>query len=172
MASKALNRNPSEKEAQRIEIARMYRAGKSQNEIAAALGISQPTVSRDLRVMLKRWQKRADGIIETAQGELLEKILYLYGEALAGWEKSQKTAITAKGVVVGDLPGDAAFLGQAMAALKQQMKLLGVGDRNLPIKPETMLLLAAMGINLSDVSKQFNDMVALAAKEKEEAVNK
>lgn len=45
-------------EGRRARVAEMYfRLGMRQTEIAEALGVSQPTVARDVKILVERWRK-------------------------------------------------------------------------------------------------------------------
>lgn len=58
--------------------------------------ISQPTISRDLSVLQKRWENAADVNIEKAKAEIISEILELKREYWKSWKKSQEKSVTRK----------------------------------------------------------------------------
>lgn len=68
----------------------MYLAGKSQSDIAAALNISQPTVSRDIATLIDEWKLRAHEQIDEAKAKELARIDYLEVTYRDAWERSLK----------------------------------------------------------------------------------
>jgi hypothetical protein len=92
MRTKKNQRTDAEKELHRAEIAKMYLEGWYQSDIAAKLGISQPQVSYDLKVLHDRW--RAEGIKrigEYISRELvrIDRLEQMYFDA---WERSTQPA--------------------------------------------------------------------------------
>lgn len=72
------------------QITRLYlHERKSQDEIAATLGITQQQVSYDLRTLHKRWQESAINDISAAQAEELARIHMLEREYFDAWTSSR-----------------------------------------------------------------------------------
>jgi predicted XRE-type DNA-binding protein len=47
-------------EARRVQVSEMYfRLGMRQQEIATQLGVSQPTIAHDMKILLARWREAA-----------------------------------------------------------------------------------------------------------------
>lgn len=84
------------RENQRAEIAKLVLRGYSQTEIAERVGISQPQVSRDLKVIEERWKKSGVRDMDTAKAVELHKINYLETQYWEGWERSQQDAKESK----------------------------------------------------------------------------
>ena len=115
--------------------------GRSQREIAAELGVSQPAVSRMLRRMADALaeERRTDDARQRAR--LSHRHDYLYREAVRGYERSQQdkttrrqrqvtnadgqTESTIAEVSVTTRDGDPRFLEQAGRAAERQATLNG-----------------------------------------------
>lgn len=69
-------------------IAAMYLRGSLQAEIAKSIGISQPTVSRDIKALHKQWIGDAKRDFNEAVGKELAKIDVLEQEYWQGWLRS------------------------------------------------------------------------------------
>ena len=89
--------------------AEFYLEGRYQDEIADALGLSQATVSRDLRHILDQWQAEAVKDVKEKKAVIERKYEFIWREAIAAWQRKPNPAL----------------LGQAMAALKGIRELLG-----------------------------------------------
>ena len=79
----------------REQVAELYVRGSTQCEIAAALGVSQPTVCFDLKAIQKHWKESAIFDFNTAVGRELLKLEQLEREAWKAWERSQKPSQSA-----------------------------------------------------------------------------
>src|SRR4051812_27531765 len=64
--------------------------GKTQREIADELGISQTTVSFDLKRARQRWAETIVGDLNAAKADELVRIEHIQVEALAGWEQTKR----------------------------------------------------------------------------------
>ncbi|MGH9808565.1 MAG: hypothetical protein ACRD9W_15185 [Terriglobia bacterium] len=82
------------------QVAELRLHGWSQQAIADRLGVTQKTVSNDLKAIRRRWEKSVIGDFAQARAEELQKIEIVEREAWTGWESSQKAAQSA--VIVGD----------------------------------------------------------------------
>lgn len=95
-------RRPAEVARDRRNIARLYLKGVFQADIGEELGISQPMVSRDLKVIQKQWRvERVDDFNERKNIELA-KVDNLELENWIAWKRSQEDAETKKMVRYSD----------------------------------------------------------------------
>lgn len=81
-------------------MAELYLASWSQGEIARELGVSQATVSSDLKKLAQAWRDSAARDFDLARGLELERLDRIEREAWAAFERSKKPAETA--VVSGE----------------------------------------------------------------------
>jgi DNA-binding transcriptional ArsR family regulator len=79
----------------REEVAERYIRGQTQCEIAEALGVSQPTISYDLKAIQKAWRESAIFDFNEAVGRELLRLEQLEREAWRAWERSQKPSQSA-----------------------------------------------------------------------------
>lgn len=153
-------RTDFQREADLPKIAKMYRDGVYQVEIAAKFGLSQGQISQDIAEVVRRW--RADSIeyvTDKKQAELdrINNLEITYWQA---WERSREDAMTAtvetKSIVLDikddsgtdyNLPakevketkrrsgqaGDPSFLAGVMSCIKRRCELLGL---DAPTKQE------------------------------------
>ncbi len=94
------SRLPSELERDRRNISELYLKGFTQAYIAEKLGISQPTVSRDIKVLQAQWRDSALMNINEAKQRELERLDILERTYWDAWDRSKgevKTT-TRKGV--------------------------------------------------------------------------
>lgn len=68
----------------------MYLRRKTQRQIAAALGISQPTVSRYLRAAERKWAAENAHNLDALKAEELERIRVLEVDYQEGYERSKQ----------------------------------------------------------------------------------
>lgn len=80
------------RENDRVQVAKMYLEGKTQQQIADALGIDQSTVSRDLKAIYKNWQSAAVEDIAKLRGVQLARYNMLYREVFSVWETKKSPA--------------------------------------------------------------------------------
>jgi hypothetical protein len=110
--------------------------GWTQQAIARRLGVSQPVVSRDLRVIREQWRKSTLRNFDEARGQQLQKLLLVETEAWAAWQRSQdpvkSASLTdAKGAKQSRTSlkhtcGDPRFLEQVNKCIAQRCLLLGL----------------------------------------------
>ncbi|NWJ46928.1 MAG: helix-turn-helix domain-containing protein [Chloroflexi bacterium] len=152
----------------RIKIGELYIKGWSQARIAAELGVSQATVSREIRRISTEWQQKYLGDFDAMVRKQLIEIDNVIAEAYAAWERSQQkhasqtrqllgeTGSEASGrlqqfgmlkITVSDEVGDVAFLQLIRDMLAQKAKLL---DLNLPERH--LIGMSAQVQNSSDVA--------------------
>lgn len=144
--SASLRTKTSAKE-RRVIVADMYLTGYSQPQIAEELGISQPTVSRDLTAIRKQWQREAVDSFDIVQKRELARIDKIESEAWEAWRRSigisrsetttveggtpdKKGVVSAKStkkvVRTDNLVGDPRFLDQVKWCIEQRLKIYGV----------------------------------------------
>lgn len=143
-------RKPAEIERDRRNIARMYLAGRIQADIADELGISQATVSRDLKAVQAEWKEARINDIDERKRQELAKIDNLELEYWDAWRRSCENAEieTTKAQAgrgsegpdriektkrVEGQTGDPRFLTGVMTCINKRCELLGL---NAPVKNE------------------------------------
>lgn len=115
----------------------LQRKGKTQSEIAATLGVDRTVISRALAKYNRRVMQRLEGRAVAEKGRQLERLDYLYSQAVEAWHRSREDAETLKTTDDGSNPprtettvkgqaGDAAMLAQARAALADARSILGL----------------------------------------------
>ena len=101
-AKKTGKRNKLRKESHYRRIAALYNDGWSQKEIGKELGVSQPTISLDFKVIAERWRVATLVDFDTAKAIELGELLQVREEAWAAWYRSQgqhKTVTTETKIV-------------------------------------------------------------------------
>lgn len=136
--AKPIPRTKTQASQHRPLVAALYLKGYTQLEIGEQLGISQMTVSRDLKLLQEMWRQSAVNDIETAKHRELEKIDVLESEAWNAWLRSQADAETETitDVGMGDKPitkrerkgqtGNAQYLATVQWCIAQRCKILGI----------------------------------------------
>lgn len=133
-------RTPIQRERDLVEIARRYLHGQSQMEIADELELSQPQISRDLKVLQERWQKSALTDLNEAKARELARIDNLEREYWDAWRDSrgerQETATKQivggagdrKEVSIkkGKAEGNPDFLTGIQWCIEMRCKILGI----------------------------------------------
>lgn len=92
MAKTKADRSASQQERDRREIARLYLQGMYQADIAERLGLSQPTVSRDIQLLIEEWKVERVYDINEAKARELAKVDNLELEYWEAWHRSQENA--------------------------------------------------------------------------------
>jgi hypothetical protein len=129
--------------AERVELARrrenvadLYIQGWTQTAIAKQVGVSQGTISTDLKAIQKAWCESAVRNFDTLRERELKKLDRLEREAWAAWERSQKPAQSA--VIhsdgngqktqkrVAEQCGDPRYLEQVHKCIVSRRALLGL----------------------------------------------
>lgn len=85
-------RTATQQERDRRQIARLYLQGMYQTDIADRLGLSQPTVSRDIQVLIDEWRVERVYDINEAKARELAKVDNLELEYWEAWHRSQQNA--------------------------------------------------------------------------------
>jgi len=129
--------------AKKAEMVRRRRAvgdlfvqGHSQIAIADQLGISQPTVSTDLKAIQKQWREAAVRDFDEQRERELRKLDALELESWKAWQRSQKPSqeaiLTTDGTSqrtqkkVAEQVGDVRFLEQISKCIAARRALLGL----------------------------------------------
>jgi predicted transcriptional regulator len=89
---KQQTRNEAQEERDRREISRLYLKGMYQADIAEKLGLSQPTVSRDIKLLIEEWKVERVYDINEAKARELAKVDNLELEYWDAWRRSQENA--------------------------------------------------------------------------------
>ncbi len=124
----------------RRRIADMYLEGRLQVDIAQELGLSTPTISRDIAALQAEWLSSALYDFNEAKAREIAKIDRLEREYWIAWERSCEDAETetSKSAVVGDKKraeatkttkgqaGDPRFLSGVQWCIERRCKLLGI----------------------------------------------
>lgn len=109
----------------RRRVAELYLRGKYQSEIASELGVSQPTISRDLYYLQREWLKSALVDVSERKAAELKRIDQLEREYWDAWKKSQEDAVT----LVEEKNMSGRDKKSAVMTKKEQEKRIGqVGD--------------------------------------------
>lgn len=141
----AQSRLTAEIERDRRNIARLYLQGETQASIAEQLGISQPTVSRDLKVIQGEWKEARIHDIDERKNIELAKIDNLELEYWEAWKRSCEDAevmtVKKKGKIVNGneqtIPveaqkrtegqsGDPRYLAGVQWCINKRCELLGL----------------------------------------------
>jgi predicted transcriptional regulator len=120
----------------RMQVAELYLKGLSQPAIAEQLGVSQPTVSGDLKAIQQQWRASDIRNFEERRAMELQKIDLVEREAWDAWERSKKPAQSATVTGAGNGQhtrksvknqiGDPRFLEQVNKCISQRRDLLAL----------------------------------------------
>ena len=137
MAKTGPKRSSLERVDHKRSIARLYKTGWGQMEIARELGISQSQVSRDMAALRKEWLESALVDVDESRAKELAKLDHLESEYWRAWERSQEEAETftdadkARGggytYKIERRDGNPAFLSGVMDCIRKRCDILGVG---------------------------------------------
>lgn len=134
----------------RAEIARLALfGGRTQQDIAEALGLDQTTVSKHLKAIRKEWQESAQRDIAEIVAQELRKLDTIELEALTEWERSKKdwkkkvvdkktgragVAEKSEKNETGGQTGDPRYLSVLISIQDRRAKLLGT-DKPTKVAP-------------------------------------
>jgi hypothetical protein len=128
----------------REQVADLYVQGWRQVAIARHLGVSQPTISQDLRAIQRQWRESAIRDFDVLRERELQKLDRLEREAWDAWERSKKPAQSAVINISGDSQrtqkrveeqiGDPRYLEQVQKCIAARRALLGL-DAPTKISP-------------------------------------
>lgn len=124
----------------RRSVLALYLQGMAQHEVAARLGISPMSVSRDVRHIRKKWEAEAKADIATHVRRELAKLDAIEQEAWRGWERSvkidtehqERTREAASGTykerktIVKPSAGDPRYLDVVHKCVDRRCRILGV----------------------------------------------
>lgn len=141
-------RTPFEREADLLEIAKLYLAHKSHEQIAAQLSAMRPyqlsraQISYDIRTLVTRWRAESVRTIDDQKAEELKRINAVEATAWESWAKSQspssvkrqnrtldKNGVPGTGhmtIEQQDRDGDSRFLSLVMQCSERRCRLLGI----------------------------------------------
>jgi predicted transcriptional regulator len=128
----------------RAAVADLYIQGCYQADIAQQLGVSQPTVSNDIKAIQKEWRASAIRDFDILRERELQKLDRLEREAWEAWERSQKPSQEATMSTDGSMQktvkkvseqsGDARYLEVVHKCIASRRALLGI-DAPVRIAP-------------------------------------
>lgn len=139
----ARKRKKLQRESDLAIIAELYLQGWQQSDIAARIGITQPQVSYDLKVIQKRWREDTAINMDEARNRELTRIDMLEREYWDAWARSKeektKTRQEAKGKDESGRPivtrltgekeqmiGNPQYLAGVQWCISERCKLLGI----------------------------------------------
>jgi hypothetical protein len=175
-------RNRTEREHQLAEVATLHEQGLTQVKIAKAVGVSQPQVAYDLRIIQTRYRATQVDKVDGRVAKIREQYREVRREAWLAWERSKEDAgmvvedfANAKGsyasregierrirrVVTraGRLPANQ-YLLTILAALKAERELDGL-DAERPAAPMVNVVVAG-AVFWSGLAKQVAAQMPLA----------
>ena len=141
-------RNSTEQEKYLSEMADLYLKGRTQNEIAAHFGVSQPQISTDLKKVRKRWREMTNDVFDAKVSRELAKVDAVEREfwqawlsSKTEWKRTSKKRTTDPGgrkhrevgVLREQREGNPAFLEGVLRCITQRCRILGL---EAPIKQE------------------------------------
>lgn len=91
--------------------------GATQSEIAEQLGVTQGTISNDLRHARQQWAAAMVGELAEVKAAELQRLEYVEVEAARAWERSKRDA---------ENPANPKFLDTLVKASLRKAKLLGL----------------------------------------------
>ena len=164
-------RSAAQREKDLERTAELYLRGVYQSVIAAELGVTQGTVSNDLKALYKRWQASALVDIDEAKSRELARIDELERTYWTEWEasKQDRTATTTKAVMLGESEdtkrkeatvrkeqhlGDPRYLAGVQWCINKRAEIIGLNaptkvggvGKDGAIKQEIMLDLSGLTI--------------------------
>ena len=132
-------RSKAKREFDRAEIARLHLQGQTQEQIAQAVGLSRPTIAREIKILIELWRERALADTTAVRGQELAKLDQLAAQAWAGWHRSQQErtgrVVEESGrqgtnrrarIETYSQNGDAQFLQTLLRVAERRAKLLGL----------------------------------------------
>jgi hypothetical protein len=136
-----MGRTPQEDmriQRRRTQAANLLEKGLTQVAIAQKLGVSQPTIAADLKVIKRDMRESQSRDLNKAVEKEIEALDAVEREAWAGWLRSQEPIETTRLVqkngekridkTVRKSPGDPRFLRMVLQAREKRCKLLGLDE--------------------------------------------
>lgn len=167
------------KEQRRARVAELYVRGYRQSEIARELGVSQPTIHRDIKAVRAEWLTSSVRDFNEAKEEELKKLDALEQEAWDAWRRSQtertrtvteKTEGDSSGRIKAQQTketgyGDPRFLTVVQSCIDKRCKILGVeAPTRIDAKTEHT------GVGFDEIVKMARDVARGQAIEGESAI--
>lgn len=136
----SIDRKPSEAARDRRKIAELYLRGKKQMEISKELGLSQATISRDLKIIQEDWVRESEQAIDERKAIELAKVDALELEYWEAWKRSQENAVVETSEISTETSGqkikkqkreegqvgDPRFLAGVMQCIDRRCQILGI----------------------------------------------
>jgi transcriptional regulator with XRE-family HTH domain len=123
-------RNQHELAHDRLEISRLYLRGLTQAEIAARMGVSQPQICYDLRLVRRGWQASAVKEWGERLAEETARLNMVEHENWEAWHRSKE----------GGRDGNPRFLNGALSCIAQRVRLFSLAQRDVrslpPVSPD------------------------------------
>ncbi len=118
----------------RPQVAKMYLEGKTQREIGAFFGVSQPTITNDLKIIHSTWVQDAQIPYAKAMAKQIARIDWIEAEAVEAWiaskaGKAQQRGVKGSGeeiITYWNIPGDPAYLTRIQWCVEQRAKIFGL----------------------------------------------
>lgn len=116
-------------ERRRIEVAKLYSQYKTQQEIAEILGVSQATISLDIREIKRAYREQSVAEFEDRLSEEMVRLSHIEDEALRAWEMSSTVLGPVKGLKglhpLRRREGNAEYLKLAKDCITTRLKIMG-----------------------------------------------
>jgi len=160
-------REPAQIARDRLRIADLYLKGRLQVDIAEEVGVTQATVSRDLKVLHQEWLEDAKIDFDKAKAKEIAKIDNLERIYHAAWERSCEDAETVrkKKSQVGEgsehkemvtiakgQAGDPRFLAGVQWCIDRRCKVLGIdAPAKTDITSSGQIIHVIGGVNLDEL---------------------
>lgn len=160
-------RAKAQRERDRELISKYYLEGMNQYVIAKKLGITQATVSNDIKVLIRYWRISATNNIDQLKQTELAKINKLEIEYWNSWDRSKeefkKKSLKQKYITnemkqpleinsaTEDRNGDPRYLAGVQWCITKRCEILGI---NAPVKTETNL---TGNLTFAELVKQVNN---------------
>lgn len=174
MAKNTKRRTKTQLERDRRRISDMYLRGMLQSEIAAELGLSQATISTDLKALQGEWLQSALLDFNEIKARELARIDKLEREYWTAWERSLEDAETireengAGGIkdvrITKGQSGNPTFLSGIQWCIEQRLKIFGIYEatklRIEDWQSDIVELLRTGRLSPEDVKAAYPDLAA------------
>lgn len=138
-----MNRTPSEKSRLERQISRLYFSGTLQEEIAVQLKISQPTVSRYLKLSIARWAAESVQQINDCKKRELCKIDTVELEYWDAWRAAKE---------------DPRFLNGVISCIDRRCKILGIDAPEKREMSGTIGVRSLQDLTDEELQRRINDL--------------
>lgn len=154
------------------EVARLRLRGSSERGIAAELGISQPQVHRDLKLIESRWIEDSAELIGKAKGRELARLELVIAEAWEAWDKSKEPhvrTVEEAGQVTKTTTtftaGNVRCLEVIVTAIAGMCRILGVGtttELSVTVRRYVETSARELGISAEQLQREIDEVAASA----------